>query len=145
MKQFIFALTLTTLLTLSAPAEAAELSLQEWFRDTKLFGAKVIDPFMDHFAEKPCTETLNRYLAFLFAELIELRESISPKSYLLLREILIAIREEFYPLDNNFPCQEMTKSALIKLNIIAKIEMLTNSFILLELDQQSSSALGSPY
>ena len=112
----------------------ADYSLREWTRDTRTVDTKILRPLAEQFQTLPCDTPLDSYITTFFNELAKVRELISPQSYLLFREIAIAIRTEFYPLNGHISCKTIDRWSLIELNIKAKSEMIANTLVITDLN-----------
>lgn len=132
-------LFLLSALAYAGLSHGADFSVREWARDNRLVDAKILKPLAAQFEDLPCEETLDIYITAFFNELAKIRELVSPQSYLLFREIAIAIRTELYPLKTQLPCTTLDRWALIELNIKTKAEMLSNAFVITRINNNYAS------
>lgn len=124
---------LLALLTLtSTSALSAELTARVWVNDTQAFNNQVLDALSEELKNKDCIEETDIYVEKLNQKLRQLKGNIDGKSYLILRETILAVAENLGPVEEKISCAVLDRWAFIRAYIQNEIELVGNVILVLE-------------
>lgn len=115
----------------SSTSIAAQLSAREWDNDTKALTSNVLEPLREQFKGQDCIEDAGQNVVAFLNALSETRPTIDPRSYLLFREIGVAIGEELLRFEDQMTCAVVDRWTVVNHYIERKLEFLGNVFAIL--------------
>lgn len=122
----------TLFLLLPAIVIASEFSSRVWENDRKALESQVLEPLAERFKDAKCMPGMGNYVTAYSDSLVEIRSSISSKSYLLFREIALSTGEEYHHVKDAVNCETIHLWSVFAHNIRKKINLLGNVFAIIE-------------
>ena len=122
----------TVLIWLYPSAVKAEFSIRPWLNDSKIFLSQVVEPVAEHFNEQGCNDKTDVYLAALFQALTEIKGTVTPKSYLLFRDSILAAAANLTPWDEQINCSVIDKWVLVESHVRNQLELIGNVLLIIE-------------
>ena len=132
MKMFLLGLIILLAALASKPIYAANYDIRDWANDSKLFFSQVLDPVREQLHERGCVEKVDLYLGPLFSQLRTIKATVSAKSYLLFREIILNAGEDLASFEESLNCKILDRWSFLENHIRNKIELIGNTFLILE-------------
>jgi len=112
----------------------SKITIRQWTNDTATLESRVIKPLREQFSGQACDSGLckSKYVRELVEKLKEIRVIVTPVSYLVFRELILALGESLGPADQQPLCPEEDYWAATENALQTRLDYTGNVLLLLE-------------